>query len=121
MSALPEALILKSNESNTVSALRDCVSLFDDAVSQLNNSVALVVNGLEKEVLTEAKVADVNTWISGAMSDQDTCLDGLEEMESSVLDEVKSKVQMSKECMSNSLAILANMHSLLDKFNQTQH
>uniref|UniRef100_A0A164W0G6 Pectinesterase inhibitor domain-containing protein n=1 Tax=Daucus carota subsp. sativus TaxID=79200 RepID=A0A164W0G6_DAUCS len=104
--------------ANTVSALRDCVSLFDDAVSQLNNSVALF-DGSEKEALTEAKIADVNTWISGAMSDQETCLDGLEEMESSVLDEVKAKLQKSKECMSNSLAILANMHSLLDKFGQT--
>lgn len=121
MSVLPKALISKSNEANTVSALRDCASLFDDAVSQLNNSVASVGGGPKKEVLTEAKIADVNSWISAAMTDQDTCLEGLEEMESSVLDEVKSKVQMSKECMSNSLAILANMHSLLDKFGQTQH
>ncbi|WOH05305.1 hypothetical protein DCAR_0624720 [Daucus carota subsp. sativus] len=118
VSSFPKTLISKSNEANTVSALRDCVSLFDDAVSQLNNSVALF-DGSEKEALTEAKIADVNTWISGAMSDQETCLDGLEEMESSVLDEVKAKLQKSKECMSNSLAILANMHSLLDKFGQT--
>lgn len=120
MSVLPRALISKSNEANTVSALRDCASLFDDAVSQLNNTVVSVTDDSE-EVLTKAKIADVNSWISAAMTDQDTCLDGLEEMESSVLDEVKSKVQMSKECMSNSLAILVNMHTLLDKFGQTQH
>lgn len=120
MSVLPKDLISKSNEANTVSALSDCEKLFDDAVSQLNNSVASVADGSEK-VLTEATIADVNTWISAAMTDQDTCLDGLEEMQSSVLSEVKSKVQMSKECMSNSLAILANMRSLLGKFGQTQH
>ncbi|KAL8097972.1 pectinesterase 1-like [Apium graveolens] len=121
VSVFPKTLISKSNEANTVSALRDCASLFDDAVSQLNNSVASVADGSDKEVLTEAEIADVNSWISAAMTDQETCFDGLEEMESSVLDEVKSKVQMSKECMSNSLAILANMHSLVDKFGQIHH
>lgn len=121
ISSLPETLISKSNDPRAGTALRDCVSLFDDAVSQLSNSVTSMVEGPGEKVLTEVKIRDVNTWISAAMTDQDTCLDGLEEMGSTVLDEVRMKVQRSKEYMSNSLAILANMHALLDKFGLTMY
>ncbi|KAM7483297.1 hypothetical protein LguiB_007880 [Lonicera macranthoides] len=120
ISSLPKRLISESNETRSVSALTDCVSLFDDALSQLNNSVAAYV-GVGEKVSTEEKTRDLNAWISAAMTDQDTCLEGLEEMGSKVVDEVRTKVEKSKEYMSNSLAILANIHSLLVKFGLTMH
>lgn len=105
-------LIARSNDKGTESALRDCVDLFEDAVSQLSESTRAVEGGLRDE-----KARDLNTWISAAMTDQQTCLDGLEEMGSMVVDEVKARVQISKEYMSNSLAILENMNALLEKFH----
>ncbi|CAK9155699.1 unnamed protein product [Ilex paraguariensis] len=121
LTSLPKTLLSKSNDPSTESALKDCMSLFDDALSQLNKSVALMdVNPVEW-VLTEAKIGDLNTWISSAMSDEETCLDGLEEMGSTMVDEVRTKVQTSKEYMSNSLAILVNIQSLLDKFDLRLH
>ncbi|KAI6683033.1 hypothetical protein NL676_028946 [Syzygium grande] len=50
------------------------------------------------------------------MTDQETCLDGLEEMGSTVLDEVRDRLSRSREFMSNSLAICAQMSAILDKF-----
>lgn len=50
-----------------------------------------------------------------------TCVDGLEEMGSTAVDEVKMRVQRSKEYMSNSLAILSNMDSILEKFGLHLH
>ncbi|XP_076891526.1 pectinesterase 1-like [Bidens hawaiensis] len=119
VSALPKTLISESNDLRTGSALRDCASLFDDAVSRLSESVEAMAGGGDE--LTEAKVADMMTWISAAMTDQQTCVDGLEEVGSTAVDEVKMKVQRSNEWMSNSLAILNNMESILGKFGLHLH
>ncbi|CAL5444814.1 unnamed protein product [Camellia sinensis] len=121
LNSLPKTLISKSNDDRSVSALKDCVSLFDDALSQLNKSVELMDVGPGEKVLTEAKIGDMKTWVSAAMTNQDTCLDGLDETGSTVGDEVRGKVQNSKEYMSNSLAILANIQAVLDKFHLAMH
>ncbi|KAI3686489.1 hypothetical protein L1987_80167 [Smallanthus sonchifolius] len=123
ISSLPKTLISKSNDLRTGSALRDCATLFDDALSQLSESVEAMHGGGGggEVVLTEGKVEDLKTWISAAMTDQETCVDGLEEMGSTAVDEVKMRVQRSKEYMSNSLAILSNMDSILEKFGLHLH
>ncbi|KAL0342616.1 UNVERIFIED_CONTAM: putative pectinesterase/pectinesterase inhibitor 26 [Sesamum calycinum] len=72
-----------------------------------------------EKALTEMKISDLQTWISAAMTDQETCLDGLAETGSTALDEFKLKVQKSQEYMSNTLAILNNIQSLFDKFGLT--
>ncbi|XP_007037294.2 PREDICTED: pectinesterase 3 [Theobroma cacao] len=114
---------LKSlNDLHSQPALKDCVTLFDDALSRLNDSVSAMQVGSGKElVLTKEKISDIQTWISAAMSDQETCNDGLQEMGSTVADKVKSQVRSSKESISNSLAIVSNMHNLLQKFGLTMH
>ncbi|KAM3319082.1 pectinesterase 3-like [Capsicum chacoense] len=121
VSSLPKALISKLNDPGTVSALKDCISLFDDSLSQLNESAALMNVGPGESALTVMKVKDMQTWISAAMTNQDTCLEGLDEMGSPLLGEVKARVQNAKEYMSNTLAILSNMPSLLQKFGITMH
>ncbi|KAM7486825.1 hypothetical protein LguiA_002834 [Lonicera macranthoides] len=110
------ANLSRSHFSPTDSALRDCDELIGDAMNGLNNSVASMRLGL-----TEEMTGDLNAWISGAMTDLETCLDGLEEMGSTAVDEVRVKVRISKEYMSNSLAILANIHQLLAKFDLKMH
>ncbi|OMO79101.1 Pectinesterase inhibitor [Corchorus olitorius] len=117
---------LKSlNDLHSQPALKDCVDLFDDALSRLNDSVSAmnkVMVGSGKElVLTKEKISDVQTWISAAMTDQDTCNDGLEEMGSTVADQVKSQFQSFRESVSISLGIVSNMQNLLHKFGLTMH
>ncbi|KAL3528359.1 hypothetical protein ACH5RR_007681 [Cinchona calisaya] len=118
LSSLPRTLISRSNDPKTESALKDCVNLFDDSLSQLKNSAELmkVGPGEKKMLLTEMKISDMQTWISAAMTDQETCLDGLDEMGSTVVDEVRVRVHKSNEYMSNSLAILNNLKDLVAKF-----
>ncbi|KAK1435803.1 hypothetical protein QVD17_01572 [Tagetes erecta] len=115
ISSLPKTLISKSNDLRTGTALRDCASLFDDALSQMSRSVESMT------VLTEEKMADLKTWISAAMTDLETCVDGLEEMGSTDVDEVKMKMQRSIELMSDCLAILANLDAILDRFGLHLH
>lgn len=90
-------------------------------MSGLSDSVSAMEVGAEGKVLTAEKVNDLQTWISAAMTDQETCADGLEEMGETVVDEVKRRMQKSKELMSNSLAILAKMETLLEKFHLKMH
>lgn len=108
------------SNSNEV-ALQDCQTQIEDALGRLGDSVAAMEVGWGEKILTEAKISDLQTWISAAMTDQETCLDGLEEMESTAMAEVKTKMQRSREYTSNSLAILANVHTLLDKFSRKLH
>ena len=91
-------------------------------MSRLNDSVvAMEVGPGGEKVLTKTKIRDLQTWISAAMTDQETCLDGLEETVSTAFDEVKTKMKKSQEYTSNCLAILANIHTLLHDFNTPLH
>ncbi|XP_044486249.1 putative pectinesterase/pectinesterase inhibitor 26 [Mangifera indica] len=113
---------LKSlNGVHSEPALQDCMSQFEDALTRLNDTVSEMEVGSGEKMLMERKISDMQTWISGAMTDEDTCLDGLEEMGSKVFDEMKTKMQKSKELLSNSLAIIANIQTLLQKVGLTMH
>lgn len=90
-------------------------------MSQLRQSVESMKRDDGKVILDEEKVGDLKTWVSSAMSDQETCTDGLEEMGSSDLDEVKMKVKMSSEFMSDCLAVLENLDNILKEFGQKLH
>ena len=93
----------------------------DDALSRLSDSLSAMEVVPGDKMLTDAKINDVQTWISAAVTDQETCLDGLEEMESTAIGEVKSKMQRSREYTSNSLAIVINIRSLLQQFHMYLH
>lgn len=113
LSSLPQDLIKDSP------ALKDCADLFSDAASQLEKSAALMRVSPGEKALTEMNISDIQTWVSAAMTDQDTCIDGLEETGSTAVDELKTRVHKSQEYMSNTLAILNHIQSLYDKFGLT--
>ncbi|OWM65316.1 pectinesterase 3 [Punica granatum] len=106
-----------SNDVHSNGALEDCATQLEDALSRLNDCASAMGTGSGENVLTEVKISNIQTWVSAAMTDQETCLDGLEEMGSAVLDEIRAKLQGSKESMGNSLAIVAHMKDLREKFN----
>ena len=86
------------------SALRDCREQVDDAVSQLSESLRVmevvgVGAGERVSNVTVARMKDIWTWIGAALTDLDTCLDGLEEMGSTLIDEVKDKMNMKLESL----------------------
>lgn len=121
LSSFPKTLILRAKDPRSEAALRDCESLLEDASAQVNNTISAMEVGPGKKMMTESKIEDMRTWLSSAITDQETCLDGLEELNSSVVEEVKNAMQPSTEFTSNSLAILANIKVLLQNFNLTMH
>ncbi|KAH7529120.1 hypothetical protein FEM48_Zijuj05G0150600 [Ziziphus jujuba var. spinosa] len=113
---------LKAMNQQKETALSDCQGQIEGALSQLNDSVsAMEVVGPGEKMLTEGKIRDIQTWISAAVTDQDTCLDGLEEMGSTFVDEVKKMMQKSKEYTSNALAIVANFNTILQNLHVSLH
>lgn len=97
-------------------AVGDCVKLYTDALSQLNDSITEIERKKKKggnNWLTEEVVGDVKTWISAAMTDGETCSDGIEEMGTIVGNEIKKKMEIANQMMSISLAIVSQMKKLL--------
>ncbi|KAI8565941.1 hypothetical protein RHMOL_Rhmol02G0000900 [Rhododendron molle] len=98
----------------------DCNSLFSGVAGRLGDSVRAVEVGLGERVLDEVKIGDLN-WISAAMTCEELCLDGLEEVGSTSMGDVRERVQTSKEYLRSNLAIFKNIQTLLHKFHLNLH
>lgn len=108
-------------------ALNVCATLFDDAVDRLNDSISAMAVGEGEKLLSTAKISDMKTWLSTAITDQETCLDALQELNttkhfnSTLVQQVKTAMENSTEFVSNSLAIVAKIMGLLSQFNIPIH
>ncbi|XP_010515073.1 PREDICTED: pectinesterase 3-like [Camelina sativa] len=103
------------NDMPEDAAVGDCVKLYTDALSQINESMSEIEKETKKggNLLTKEVVGDVKTWISAAMTDGETCSDGIEEMGTVVGNEIKKEMEMANQMMSISLAIVSQMKKLL--------
>ncbi|PWA84834.1 pectin methylesterase 1 [Artemisia annua] len=113
LSSYPDKLISETNKTNDISALKVCGTVLDDAADNLNDSISLVDVQPGVNMLSLAKIDDLRTWLSASLTNQETCLDTLEEMESRFLEQMKSQMQNSTEYTSNSLAIITKMSKIL--------
>lgn len=104
---LNKALYLSSGLSNLQMDLRaksaydDCLELLDDSVDALTRALTTVApsgggGGSSQDVLT---------WLSSALTNQDTCGEGLSDVRGAVKDELGQKLQDLSELVSNCLAI----------------
>ncbi|XP_044464063.1 probable pectinesterase/pectinesterase inhibitor 61 [Mangifera indica] len=88
------------------SAFDACLELLDDSVDALTRSLGSIVqipggngNAYARE--------DVVTWLSAALTNQDTCTDGFSDVDGAVKDQVADKLKDISELVSNCLAIFA--------------
>ncbi|KAJ4848122.1 hypothetical protein Tsubulata_926172 [Turnera subulata] len=103
----------ETNDTLVGSSLLDCEALFLDAVDRVNESISTIQLG--KRSLTSG-INDIRTWLSTAMTDQDTCIGGLEETRRQLIlvDELRYTMTNSTEFTSNSLAIASNLQTILE-------
>ncbi|XP_057464131.1 probable pectinesterase/pectinesterase inhibitor 34 [Actinidia eriantha] len=85
------------------SAYEDCLELLEDAVDHLSRSLTSISPDSESSGSTQ----DVVTWLSAALTNQDTCTDGLDEVKGKIKDQMDEKLTNLLELASNSLAIYA--------------
>ncbi|KAI3471216.1 hypothetical protein Pfo_027879 [Paulownia fortunei] len=85
------------------SAYEDCLELLDDSVDLLSRSLTSVVPGGEPSGSTQ----DVLTWLSAALTNQDTCTEGFDELNGYVKSQMSDRLKDLSELVSNCLAIYA--------------
>ncbi|KAK2988635.1 hypothetical protein RJ640_002104 [Escallonia rubra] len=84
------------------SAYDDCLELLDDSVNQLARSLTSVGPSPESP---GGSTQDVLTWLSAALTNQDTCTDGMSEVNGAVKDQMLTRLKDLSELVSNCLAI----------------
>lgn len=90
-------------------ALLDCIETFGFALDELHKSLG-VLRRLSKKTFS-TQMGDLNTWISSALTDQDTCLDGFEGKNEKQIKLLQNKVQNVSCITSNALALVNKLAS----------
>ncbi|CAN8266896.1 unnamed protein product [Cochlearia groenlandica] len=110
------AAIAKFSGGKQTAAIRDCVSNVEDAVEEMRGSLRQLrdMNGgvaatRRSEEKFRFQMSNVQTWMSAALTDEDTCTDGFEsidEAEGMIKSRVCEKVEEIKRLTSNALALV---------------
>lgn len=117
LAAQPAGWIKGAHDNKKVqNAFEVCRDVFEDAIDRLNDSISSVD---DDKLFSPNRIEDLKTWLSAAITDQETCLDALEEIKANatILNNVKTVMKNSTEFASNSLAIVAHIFSILGDFN----
>ncbi|GMH30868.1 hypothetical protein Nepgr_032711 [Nepenthes gracilis] len=84
-------------------ALSDCVEVVQDALDNAHRSLDTLRNLNVGEF--EFQMSDVLTWLSAALTDEDTCMDGFEGLVGRQVKMIHDKVQNVSYVTSNALAL----------------
>lgn len=125
IASFPQILISKINNVNVSAALSVCQTVMEDAIDHLDESISALDVSSGEKLISTAKIGDLKTWLSSTLTNQETCLDAIQEVNStvsdSVLKEVNSIMKNSTEFTSNSLAIAAKLLGILSDLNLPVH
>ncbi|CAL0320964.1 unnamed protein product [Lupinus luteus] len=104
-------------EPRSKSALETCKQLMDLSIGEFMRSLETIsdfnLTNLD-EILSNLKV-----WLSGAVTYQDTCLDGFENTTSEASKKMKELLTSSMHMTSNALAIITEMADTVTDWNVT--
>ncbi|KAK1412516.1 hypothetical protein QVD17_33833 [Tagetes erecta] len=90
-------------------AVLDCVEEFQDALDNLHKALGVLRHISSDSFITQ--MDDVTTWISGALTDEDTCLDGFEGQKGKEIKMLARKVTKVSYFTSNALALVTKLAS----------
>ncbi|KAK8570234.1 hypothetical protein V6N13_002929 [Hibiscus sabdariffa] len=85
-------------------ALSDCIECFQNAIDELHSSLGVLRNLSASNFYSQ--MGDVTTWLSAALTDQDTCVDGFENPKGKQAEILRSRVLRSSYFTSNALALV---------------
>ncbi|KAL3528540.1 hypothetical protein ACH5RR_007862 [Cinchona calisaya] len=126
LSALPPQWISNYTTDNPrlKNALGVCQTVFDDAIDAANESISsfnVDDGGKDEKLLSVERINDLETWLSTSLTSLETCLDSLQEVNATIIDEVKDLSKNSTEFASNSLAIVSKLLTILSQFKIPIH
>ncbi|KAK9055568.1 hypothetical protein SSX86_026652 [Deinandra increscens subsp. villosa] len=85
-------------------AVKDCASQIEDSVDELRKTL-----GELKELRRDTfkwQMSNAETWVSAALTNEDTCLDGFKEVDGQVRSDVKRKITNVAKVTSNALYLI---------------
>ena len=85
-------------------ALSDCIECFGNAIDELHKSLG-VLRTLTKTTF-DSEMADLKTWLSAALTDGYTCLDGFEGQKGKQVKLLQKTVSKVTHITSNALALV---------------
>lgn len=95
-----------------VHALTDCVENMEDSVDELQKSLLEMKNLNGPDF--EEKMGNVMTWVSAALTDEDTCMDGFDDnsaLNGKVKATIRNYIVNVAQLTSNALALTKNLSS----------
>ncbi|XP_059634682.1 pectinesterase inhibitor 3-like [Cornus florida] len=98
---------LRSGSKREKSALKDCVDQIADSVDELSMTLTEL-----KELRGAAfrwHMSNAETWVSAALTNEDTCLDGFRDIDGKVRSDVKHKVTNVARVTSNALYLISRL------------
>ncbi|KAK7251632.1 hypothetical protein RIF29_34990 [Crotalaria pallida] len=97
-----------SADSRAASAIHDCFSNLDDAVDEIRGSLKQMRQiGAAGGGSFLFQMSNVQTWMSAALTDEETCTDGFQDVQDCpVKTQVCDKVSAVKKFTSNALALV---------------
>lgn len=118
ISNFPDEYMNRTDDPLVKQALQVCRNVLNDAVESLNDSISAInVDSGEKL----RRINDLKTWLSTVITDQETCFDALEEVNATIVEEIRLLMKNSTEFASNSLAIVSKLLGLLGDFKIPIH
>ncbi|KAK4418112.1 putative pectinesterase/pectinesterase inhibitor 40 [Sesamum alatum] len=97
--------LMKKLDSLALQALDDCLELFSDTVGELKRILTELSAGNSPEKYYD----DLQTLLSGAMTNQDTCLDGFAYSKNNTRELIQGRLKRITKHMSNSLAMVKKL------------
>ncbi|GMI75630.1 Pectin Methylesterase Inihibitor 7 [Hibiscus trionum] len=87
-------------------AIADCVETMSDSVDELRQSMAEMKDLKGPEF--QMKMSNIQTWVSAALTNEDTCMDGIEAkaVNGKIKDTIRSNIARVAHLTSNALAFI---------------
>lgn len=90
--------------------MSDCVSQMSDSVDELSRTLSELKH-LRRGIEFKWQMSNVETWVSAALTNEDTCLDGFKEIDGKVRSDVRRKITNVARVTSNALYLINLMDS----------
>ncbi|XP_060210023.1 pectinesterase inhibitor 3-like [Lycium barbarum] len=96
---------LKVKSKREKGALVDCIEQIGDSIGELKKAI-FELRHLHKGFGFKFQMSNLETWVSAAMTNDDTCLDGFKEINGKVRHDLKRRIANVAKVTSNALYLI---------------
>ncbi|XP_009608759.1 pectinesterase inhibitor 3-like [Nicotiana tabacum] len=106
---------LKVQSKREKGALSDCVEQMADSMDELSKTLSELKH-LSKGNAFKWQMSNLETWVSAALTNEDTCIDGFKEIDGKLRSDVKRKITNVARVTSNALYLINRLDNSRNKF-----